>query len=133
MVSYWGGGYFGESSLDDSVKPIFGKQDTSVAAKQAVQEQAPGDEFHPLPNPEIEMLVTRLNELENDQRGLSAQLYGPPGHYDTFKGPPYMQRAMLQEKMGDLDTEICRIKAWLSAHIDSSQLDAPGENDDDDA
>ena len=123
---------FDSYGQQSGVSPIY-PQDTSVAARQAVQEQKPGDEFNPLPQPDMEMLVKRLNMLRNQQTSMCSRLYGPPNYYskhdEPYKGPPYLQREMLREELHDVEVEMSAIENQLRALIDQSMLDKKGEKE----
>lgn len=112
-------GYTGDSpGVQRSMTP----QSTDAAARQALEEQKHGDEFNPKPNPDIEALVSRLNELELEETNLSLKLYGPSNWYEShgepYKGPPYLEKERLHREMNALDQEIWSIKAQLREFVD---------------
>lgn len=73
--------------------------DTSEAAAQAVQPQNPGDEFRPLPNPDVVALVKRLKALDKRSTEICDALWSrqPPPGYD--------EREELQEEQHAVDIE----------------------------
>lgn len=124
--------YYGSLRPTSGVEYLYEQQDTSGAAKQAVQEQQFGDEFHPLPDPEIDRLTSRLNELITKQTEMCTKLYGSRSQQmsGSYKGPPYMQREMLQHELNECEQEISSIKRRLHEIMDTARLDAmnPAEN-----
>lgn len=112
-------GYTGDSP---GVQRNMTPQSTDAAARQALEEQQYGDEFNPKPNPDIEALVARLNELETEQTNLSLQLYGPSNWYEShgepYKGPPYLEKERIHREIDRIDNEIWAIKAQLREVVD---------------
>ena len=108
-------GYSLYSSDDGSpgVQRLVAPQDTSEAARQAVEPQAHGDEFHPKPNPDIKMLLARLTEVERESTEICNQLYMPMKNGVMYPPLTYMQREELHERQNSLDAERSAICAQL--------------------
>lgn len=101
-------------------------QSTDAAAKQAITPQEPGTEFKPQTHPDVEALVSRLNELETESSNICGKLYGPPNYYAThnkpYTGPPWLERERLQRQIDVIDHEIWSIKAQLREYVDAEGL-----------
>src|SRR3990167_6108392 len=115
----------GSHGVTPGVEPTFGIQDTSAAARQAVQEQQHGDEFKQQEFPDTEALVKLLNELELKCTNLCMQLYGPPNQYmkgTPYKGPPYLERERVSRELDKVEQQKRQIQVVLRQFVDAMGL-----------
>jgi len=115
----------GSYGATPGVEPTFGIQDTTAAAKQALQEQQHGDEFKPQEFPDTEALVKLLNELELKCTNLTLQLYGPPNQYmkgTPYKGPPYLEKERLSRELREVESQKSRIQVVLRQFVEATGL-----------
>ena len=95
------------------------KQDTSAAATQALQDQAPGSEFSPLPHPDEARIVAALAECERKQTELFKKLYsGEPG--------TYMDREKWHQELDAVDREAAEWRGYAAAIALGYRTSAPG-------
>ncbi len=105
--------YYGERE-GTGVLPV-APQDTSVAAAQAKQNQEPGSEFNPLPNPDIEKLVKRLDELDK----LCTSYYDKK--WNGHQSLTWKDNNELDEKINAVDAERSGIRTQLRAIYEASE------------
>ena len=122
MVAHYNGIY-SSGGREVGVERHNAPQDTSGAAKQALQEQPPGSEFDQQEHPDIEKLVERLNEIREECSNLNVQLYGPPNWYMThnkpYEGPAYLLRERIRRHLDPLYAEEESIQTTLREIIDA--------------
>ena len=108
---------YGNDGETPGVRRLLIPQSTDAAAEEALKEQKHGDEFKQQPSPDINALVARLNELELEKSRICVKLYGPMDWYEQhgepYKGPPYLQREVLNYQLAGLDQECWAIKSQL--------------------
>ena len=130
-MAYGGILSYGNDGESPGVQRNLTPQNTEGAAAQALVPQQYGDEFKPQPNPDIETLVARLNEVELEKSRLCQKLYGPMNwyeeHSEPYKGPPYLERERLNREMNRLDEECYSIKAQLRQLVDAFLSSDGGE------
>ena len=118
MVSY---SPMGDTRQGSGVMPV-SPQDTSTAAAQAKQNQEPGSEFNPLPNPDVEKLTKRLDELEK----LCTSYYDKM--WNT-KSITWKERDELHEQINAVDVERAGIRTQLSSIYEASEYPRSVEPD----
>lgn len=118
MVSY---SPSGDQRQGSGVMPV-ADQDTSIAAAQAKQEQAPGSEFNPLPNPDIERLIKRMAELDKECTACYDKMY-------NGKTLSWKDREELDEEVRELDAERAGIRTQLSSIYQASEYPRSIEHD----
>ena len=117
--------YYGGDQTSPGVEKQLLPQNTDAAARQASAEQAGEDIFKPQDSPDVDALVARLNELEEECNQAQMKLWGPPHSMDaSYKGPPYMERERLQRKLDALYEEKSSIQAQLRTILDATNFDA---------
>lgn len=110
--------YYGDRS--QGVETFSMPQDTDPAAAQALEEQKPGDEFNPKPNPNIAAMLKRINELDKQASAICDKMWmRPPGRAPLT----YEEREDLEEELRGVDRERNGIRAELHKIYDPSPND----------
>lgn len=95
-------------------------QNTGPAARQALEPQQGEDIFKPQTPPDVEILIKRLNELEDICAELCKKLYGPPPMMGKeYKQPPYLERERTRHELNQAEEEKWSIQAQLREILDS--------------
>lgn len=98
------------------VETLITPQSTEAAARQAVEEQKFGDEFNPKPNPDIEALMAKMNELEKECSAICAKLYG-----ESY--PTWQEREELHDRLNKVESMKSGIQGQLSVIYEGMHRD----------